>query len=102
MYPLVLLLGVATYRQDERSFAYTLPLSIAGLVVAAYHVLYENVPAVRGMGVCAGGVPCEVKYIEWLGFITIPVLSLTAVTIKIGRAHVCTPVTCKSRMPSAA
>lgn len=81
MYPLVLLLGVATYRQDERSFAYTLPLSIAGLVVAAYHVLYENVPAVRGMGVCAGGVPCEVKYIEWLGFITIPVLSLTAFTI---------------------
>ncbi len=84
MYPLVLLLGVATYRQDERSFAYTLPLAVGGFIVAAYHVLYENVPAVRGMGVCAGGVPCDVKYIEWLGFITIPVLSLTAFTIIAG------------------
>ncbi len=80
MYPLVLVLGVSTYRQDERSFAYSLPLSIGGMIVAAYHVLYENVPAIRGMGSCTG-VPCDLKYIDWLGFITIPVLALTAFTI---------------------
>jgi disulfide bond formation protein DsbB len=81
MYPLVLLLGVGTYRQDEKVFGYTLPLSIAGMVVATYHVLDQNIPGFGGLGVCSGPVPCNVKYINWLGFISIPVLSLTAFTI---------------------
>jgi disulfide bond formation protein DsbB len=81
MYPLVLLLGVATYRQDERSFAYTLPLSIAGIVVATYHVLDQNIPGFGGLGACSGPVPCNVKYINWLGFVSIPVLALTAFTV---------------------
>lgn len=78
MYPLVLILGVATYRQDERGFAYSLPLSVAGILVATYHVLDQNVPGFGAPALCAAGVPCSAKYINWLGFISIPVLSLTA------------------------
>ncbi len=81
MYPLVLLLGVATYRQDERGFAYVLPLSLAGMFVSTYHVLEQNVPGFGAPALCAAGVPCSAKYINWLGFISIPVLALTAFTI---------------------
>ncbi len=81
MYPLVLLLGVQTYRQDGKAFAYTLPLAVLGLIIAGYHVLYERIPNFGFQEVCRGGVPCDVIYINWLGFITIPVLSLTAFTI---------------------
>lgn len=80
MYPLTLILGVATYRQDGRAFAYSLPLSLLGMLVALYHVLYEKIPSFGSSAVCRGGVPCDVIYIDWLGFITIPVLSLVAFT----------------------
>src|SRR5690606_39336938 len=80
MYPLALILGVTTYRQDGRAFAYSLPLSALGMVAALYHVLDQNVPGFGNAAVCQGGVPCSAKYINWLGFISIPVLSLTAFT----------------------
>lgn len=80
MYPLVLILGVTTYRQDGRAFAYSLPLSLLGTLVALYHVLDQNIPGFGSAFVCQGGVPCSAKYINWLGFISIPVLSLTAFT----------------------
>ena len=80
MYPLVLILGVATYRQDGRSFAYSLPLSVLGMIVAAYHVLEQKVEGFGSAALCQSGVPCATSYINWLGFISIPVLSLTAFT----------------------
>lgn len=80
MYPLVLILGVTTYRQDHRAFAYSLPLSVLGMFFALYHVLDQNVPGFGSAVVCQSGVPCATKYINWLGFISIPVLSLTAFT----------------------
>lgn len=80
MYPLTLILGVATYRQDGRAFAYSLPLSSLGLVVALYHVLHQKIPGFGPAGLCSSGVPCTAQYINWLGFISIPVLSLTAFT----------------------
>jgi disulfide bond formation protein DsbB len=30
---------------------------------------------------CKSGVPCSKDYINWLGFITIPILAFTAFTI---------------------
>lgn len=80
MYPLVLILGVATYRQDGRSFAYSLPLSILGMIVATYHVLEQKIEGFGSAALCQSGVPCATQYINWLGFISIPVLSLIAFT----------------------
>lgn len=78
MYPLVLILGIAIYRQDERVTRYALPLSVIGLGVAAFHYLEQKVPWISSSAVCRSGVPCDVQYINWLGFITIPLLSLVA------------------------
>ncbi|HET8985807.1 MAG TPA: disulfide oxidoreductase [Trueperaceae bacterium] len=80
MYPLTLILGVQTYRQDARAFAYSLPLSVLGMLLALYHVLHQKIPGFGSAAVCRGGVACDVQYINWLGFISIPVLSLTAFT----------------------
>lgn len=81
MYPLVLLLGVATYRNDRGIVGYALPFSLLGVLVSSYHYLHQKIPGFGPPGVCAGGVPCSGQYINWLGFITIPFLALTAFII---------------------
>jgi disulfide bond formation protein DsbB len=79
MYPLIIILGMASFRQDKNIVRYVLPLSIIGILIATWHVIEENTGV--SIGMCNVGVPCTVKYINWLGFITIPVLSLTAFTL---------------------
>jgi disulfide bond formation protein DsbB len=81
MYPLIILLGIASYRQDRAIVRYTVPLSVLGIVVALYHVLEQNIPGFGSAALCRAGVPCSLRYINALGFITIPVLSLTAFTL---------------------
>ena len=81
MYPLVIVLGVASYKQDKSVTRYALPLSVLGLLIAAFHYLEQKVPWISSSAVCRTGVPCDVQYINWLGFITIPFLSLVAFTI---------------------
>lgn len=76
LYPLVIILAVAAYRGDRASRAYALPLSILGVCFALYHYLEQKVPALKNAIRCETGVPCSGHYINWLGFITIPLLSL--------------------------
>ena len=78
MYPLVILLGIASYRQDRGIVRYALPLSILGMGVSTFHYLEQKVPGFRPPSICRSGVPCSQEYINWLGFITIPLLALTA------------------------
>lgn len=81
MYPLVFVLAVSLLTQDRRVRAYALPLSVTGLLIAIYHNLlyYGVIP--EGLTQCAAGVSCTARQIEWLGFVTIPLLSLTAFSI---------------------
>jgi disulfide bond formation protein DsbB len=78
MYPLVLILGVASYRQDRSVVVYALPLSLLGVGVSLFHYLDQKIPGFGPPGLCSGGVPCSAAYIDWLGFITIPFLALVA------------------------
>ena len=81
MYPLVFVLAVSLLTNDPRLRLYALPLSITGLVIAVYHnLLYYGVIS-EGLSQCAAGVSCTARQIEWLGFITIPLLSLTAFSV---------------------
>lgn len=80
MYPLVFILGIASFRQDKKIIPYVLPLSIFGGLIAFWHVLEENIPGLS-IPMCNVGVPCTIKYVNHLGFITIPVMSLTAFTL---------------------
>lgn len=80
MYPLVVVLGLGSYKQDRNAITYALPFAVIGWLTALYHVLLQKVPSFGSDVVCAGGVSCTDPYINWLGFITIPVLSLGAFT----------------------
>ena len=81
MYPLVYIMAVAIVTTDTRLKLYSLPFSITGFLVATYHNLlyYHIIP--ESIAPCTLGVSCTTRQIEWLGFITIPLLSLIAFTI---------------------
>ncbi len=78
MYPLVLLLGIASYRQDREVVRYALPLSSLGVIVSAYHLMEQKIPGFGATVLCRSGVPCSGEYINWFGFLTIPGLALIA------------------------
>jgi disulfide bond formation protein DsbB len=78
MYPLVAILTVGILLKDKRVSLYVLPLSIIGFFIAAYHnLLYYGVI----QEVCKQGVSCTTRFFSWFGFVTIPLLSLTAFTV---------------------
>jgi disulfide bond formation protein DsbB len=77
MYPLTLIILVGIFKQDEYLPAYVLPFSVIGIGVSTYHYLIElgvlNHPAV-----CSVGIPCNVRWVNYFGFLTIPFMALTA------------------------
>jgi disulfide bond formation protein DsbB len=83
MYPLVILLGVAAYRNDKTVVRYTLPLSMIGFILAIVHYLIQKLPT-NNQTFCIAGVACELEYINWFGFITLPFLSLISFLLIIG------------------
>ncbi|PRX74442.1 disulfide bond formation protein DsbB [Bacillus sp. V-88] len=78
MYPLTLILGVATFQNDSGLRKIILPMSIVGGTISILHYLEQKIEGFGGIKPCASGVPCNAEYINWLGFITIPFLALTA------------------------
>ncbi|HHY74832.1 MAG TPA: disulfide bond formation protein B [Bacillus bacterium] len=81
MYPLVIILGTAVVRKDYVIYRYVLPLAIIGGLVSTYHYLIQKVPFLSEHMDSCSIVPCTGMYINWLGFITIPFLALTAFVI---------------------
>ncbi len=81
MYPLVLLFGVASYRNDKSVTVYALPLSVLGMGVGLYQYLDQKIPSFGPPAACSSGIPCSTQYINWYGFVTIPFLALTAFTL---------------------
>ena len=78
MYPLVIIIGVGIITRDKGFKNYALPVCLIGLAISVYHNLlyYGLIP--ESITPCAEGVSCTSRQIEWLGFITIPLLALTA------------------------
>ena len=78
MYPLVLLIGSGIIMRDSRMKNYALPLCLGGLVISIYHNLlyYGIIP--ESIIPCTAGISCTSRQIEWLGFITIPLMALVA------------------------
>ena len=78
MYPLVLFLGIAFYRNDRGIFKYVLPMSVIGMLTSGYHYALQKIPSLDEFSACTSGVPCSGEYINWFGFVTIPFLALIA------------------------
>ncbi|MFE4706875.1 disulfide oxidoreductase [Peribacillus simplex] len=83
MYPLALILGIGTFQNDTSVKKFVLPMATVGWFVSFYHYLIQKVPGFAGIKPCVNGVPCNAQYINWLGFVTIPFLALTAFTLII-------------------
>ena len=83
MYPLVAIIAVGILEKNKRIYRYVLPLSITGFLIAGYHNLlyYGIIP--ESIQPCRLGISCTTRQIEWFGFITIPLMSLTAFVIII-------------------
>nr|WP_283248197.1 disulfide oxidoreductase [Bacillus sp. FJAT-50079] len=81
MYPLVIFLGIAFYRNDKGIYKYVLPVSAMGMMVSAYHYALQKIPSFNEFSACTSGVPCSGQYINWFGFVTIPFLALIGFTI---------------------
>lgn len=81
MYPLVLIIAVGIIRKDKNLPFYVLPLSLFGGAIAFYHYLLQRGIIPDKIAPCSLGISCTTDYIEWLGFITIPFLSLIAFAV---------------------
>jgi disulfide bond formation protein DsbB len=78
MYPLVLILLAGLFPVSKAVIKFSLPLALIGWLISVYHNLlyYKILP--ESAAPCVQGISCTTVQIEWLGFITIPFLSLFA------------------------
>jgi disulfide bond formation protein DsbB len=83
MYPLSLILLLGLFPISKMVIRYALPLAGVGWTIAFYHNLlyYKILPSFASP--CVKGISCTSVFINWLGFITIPLLSLTAFSLII-------------------
>jgi len=81
MYPLVLIIAVGILRKDKHLYQYVLPMSVLGLIIALYHTLLQRGILPENVAPCGIGGSCITRFVGYFGFITIPVMSLTAFTV---------------------
>lgn len=79
MYPQVVILGLALIKNDLKIVDYSLALLMPGTLISLYHNLFllANPPALA----CESGVSCVAQTVNELGYINIPLMSLTAFTL---------------------
>ena len=90
MFPLVFVLAAGLFPLDRKVFRYALPLVAAGWLVALFHLLLTRGVIPESLTPCTQGIPCSRIDVEWLGFVTIPLLSLlsfTAIGFALVGAH---------------
>ena len=77
MFPQVFLFGIALWKKDRSVVDYVLVLSIIGVLINAFHY-YGQMFNTSALPCKPGGVSCAViQFIEF-GYVTIPMMSLTA------------------------
>lgn len=81
MYPLVLILPAALFPLSLQILRATLPMVVVGWGISVYHNLlyYKILP--ESHSPCVKGISCTTVQLEWLGFVTIPLLSLVAFSL---------------------
>lgn len=80
MYPQVLLFGLAYIKKDKHLTDYTSLLSFLGTGIALYHYLLQRgtIKEVIPCSTVGYSVSCAEKFVMTYGYITIPMMSLSA------------------------
>mgnify|MGYP001557984378 FL=1 len=81
MFPLVLLLPVGLFPFDGKIVRYALPLLLVGWFISLFQLLLGSGFIPESIQPCTQGVSCKQVQIEWLGFLTIPLLSFVAFSV---------------------
>lgn len=76
MYPLPILTGIAIIKKDLIEISIYIIFSSLGLLVSIYHNITKFIPGQK-IEAC-GKIPCTTNYVNFMGVITIPLLSLIA------------------------
>lgn len=84
MYPLVIVIGIAYIQKNVRIALTVLVFSVIGGGISVYHYGIQKLAFLSETAPSCGQVPCTGQYINYLGFITIPFLALTAFIILAG------------------
>jgi disulfide bond formation protein DsbB len=92
MYPLAIILGVATIRHDDGIRIYGQVLAAIGAGIAAYHLALEWIPALD-TGACGTGPACTIVWFRTFGFISLPFLALSAFLLILTLLSVRNPAT---------
>lgn len=74
MYPLVVVLGIATFTNDTGVRRYVGPVALIGAAISTYHVAVQNIASVGGS--CSIDASCTAVWVDVLGWISIPVMAL--------------------------
>ena len=80
MYPQVLLLGLAYLKKDRHITDYSMVLSFLGAGIALYHYLIQRgtIGEILPCSAVGYSVSCAEKFVMTFGYITIPMMSLSA------------------------
>lgn len=84
MFPLVLVLAAGLFPFDPRVVRYALPLALAGLVVALFHLALIAGWITESLKPCQQGIPCSDPQVIWFGFVSIPLLSAVSFALIAG------------------
>ncbi len=77
MYPLSIILLVGALLRDRRVPLYAAVFPLVGAVISIYHIYIEVNPDKESAS-CKAGIPCSTRWIDKFGYVTIPVMALSA------------------------
>lgn len=78
MYPLVVIYTVSLIKKDVKITIPGIWLSGIGILVAGYHYGMQKIQVLQSQGESCGIVPCNIEYVNYFGFVTIPFLAFIA------------------------
>jgi disulfide bond formation protein DsbB len=79
MYPLTIIILVGIIKQDEYLPSYVLPFSILGMFLSFYHYMLQLGIITSSAG--CSSLSCSSRYVNYFGFVTIPLMALIAFVI---------------------
>lgn len=82
MYALIPLVITGIVRKEHKLYQYILPFASIGIIISTYHnLLYTGI--IKNEGFCSTGISCTSKYVEYFGFLTIPLMAFIGFAVII-------------------